>query len=100
VGKTWLGWLIPGLIFTQRCFERKWDKYRGSAAQAFGQLQGIGLERGKTFFGTDDADGHGYYLSFLKKSGTRFLETGCPPEADFLQKSAFKQVFPIEFDHN
>jgi len=32
-----------------------------------------------SFFGTDFTDGHGYYLSFLKKSGTRFLETGCPP---------------------
>jgi hypothetical protein len=35
--------------------------------------------RDKDFFGTDDTDGHGYCLSFLKKSGTRFLETGCPP---------------------
>jgi len=33
-----------------------------------------------SFLGTDDADGHGYCLSFLKKSCTRFLETGCPPE--------------------
>ena len=29
--------------------------------------------------GAGHADGHGYYLSFLKKSGIRFLETGCPP---------------------
>jgi len=58
--------------------------------------------------GAGHADGHGYCLSILKKSGTRFLETGCPPRpgggfwlrggswpfvppgADFLQKSAFR----------
>ena len=37
----------------------------------------------------DDADGHGYYLAFPKKSGAKFLETGYPPPAELLQKSAF-----------
>jgi len=37
----------------------------------------------KGHFGTDVTDGHGYCLSFLKKSGTRFLETGGPPGAVF-----------------
>jgi hypothetical protein len=52
-----------------------------------GRCQAYKLMRGlkdKNFFGTDFTDGHGYYLSFLKKSGTRFLETGCPPGGLFL----------------
>jgi len=36
----------------------------------------------KNIFGTDDADGHGYCLSFLENSGGRFLEPGCPPGAE------------------